>query len=115
MSLITATARASSPTRFNGANTAPVNFNPATCPIIARHWFGIEPFRPIGQIAAEVVADLRFPRQVQKLHRLGDRVLGELLAEIGAELSAQTPTDQKLDRYAELEPEALAATGGDRF
>ncbi len=51
--------------------------------------------RPIGEIAAEVVADLRFRCQVQQVHRLGDRVFGELLAEIGAE--------------------ALETTGGDRF
>ncbi len=115
MCLITATARASSPTRFNGANTAPVNFNPATCPIIARHWFGIEPFRPIGQVAAEVVADLRFRRRVQQVHRLGDRVLGEFLAEIGAERGIQTIIDRKLERYAQLDPEALEAAGGNEF
>ncbi len=34
-------------------------------------------FRPIGKVAAEVVADLRFRRQVERLHRLGARVVGE--------------------------------------
>ncbi len=52
-------------------------------------------FRPIGQVAAEIVADMKFRRRVQQVHRLGDRVFGELLAEIGAE--------------------ALETTGGDRF
>ncbi len=71
--------------------------------------------RSIGEIAAEVVADLCFRRKVQRLHQLGDRVLGEMLAEIGAERSIMTIIDRKLDVFTELEPEALEATGGDRF
>ncbi len=71
--------------------------------------------RPIGQSAAEAVADLRFRRQVQLLHALGPRVTAELLAEIGAERSITTIIDRKLTRYAELEPETLEAVGGDRF
>ncbi len=71
--------------------------------------------RPIGPIAAEVVADLRFRHQVLRLHRLGPRAVAELLAEIGAERSIQTVIDKKLDTYAELDPEALEATGGDGF
>ncbi len=65
--------------------------------------------RPIGPIAAEVVADLRFRRKVQRLHRLGDRVLGEFLAELGAERGIQTVIDQKLDTYAERNPCRLSA------
>ena len=72
-------------------------------------------FRPIGRVAAEVAADLRFRRKVQQVHRLGDRVFGELLAEIGAERGIQTVIDRKLDTYAELDPEALEAAGGDGF
>ncbi len=72
-------------------------------------------FRPIGQIAAEVVADLRRRRKVQQFHRLGDRVLGEFLAELGAERSITTIIDQKLDTYGGLDAEALEATGGDGF
>ena len=66
-------------------------------------------------VAADVVADLRFRREVQHLHRLGDRVLGEFLAELGAELGVQTPIDQKLGAYVEIGPEALEATGGEKF
>ena len=65
--------------------------------------------------AAEVVASLKFRRQVEHLHRLGPRVVCELLAEIGAERSIQTLIDQKIDAYAALKPEALEATGGDGF
>ena len=68
--------------------------------------------RPIGPIAAEVVADLRFRRQVLRLYRLGPRVTAELLAEIGAERSITTIIDRKLDTYAALDPEAIVAAGG---
>ena len=71
--------------------------------------------RPIGQIAAEIVTDMKFRRQVEYLHHLGARAVGELLAEIGAERSIMTLIDQKIDRYAEIEPEALEVTGGDKF
>ena len=71
--------------------------------------------RSIGQIAAEVVADMKFRRQVLRLHRLGPRITAEFLAELGAERGIQTVIDQKLDTYAELEPETLEVTGGDGF
>ncbi len=71
--------------------------------------------RPIGEVAAEIVANLRFRRQVVRLHRLGPRSMAELLAEIGAERSITTIIDRKLDRYAELDPETLEVTGGDGF
>ncbi len=72
-------------------------------------------FHPIGAIAAEVVADLRFRLKVQRLHRLGDRVLCELLAHLGAKHSIQTSIEQMVEHFAELDPETLQATGGDRF
>ncbi len=72
-------------------------------------------FRPIGKVAAEVVADLRFRRKVIRLHRQGPRVLGELLAELGVERDIGTIIDRKLDTYAEIESEALEAAGGDAF
>ena len=71
--------------------------------------------RPIGAIAAEVVADLRFRRKVQRLHQLGDRVLGEVLAHLGAKHGIQTSIEQTVEYFAKLEPETLQATGGDDF
>ena len=71
--------------------------------------------RTIGAKAAEIVADLKFRRQVIRLHRQGPRAVGEFLAEIGAEFSVQTPIDKKLDIYAEIDPEILEAAGGDEF
>ncbi len=73
------------------------------------------PWRPVGSLAAELVSNLKFRRRVQQVHQLGDRVLGEFLAEIGAERGIQTVIDKKLERYAELDPEAIEATGGDKF
>ena len=93
----------------------PADFDQGTHPIISRHWFGIEPPRSAGRIAAEVVADLQFRRQVIRLHRQGPRAVGEFLAGLGAELGVQTPIEQKLDTFAELEPETLEAAGGDDF
>ena len=71
--------------------------------------------RPIGEVAAEVVADLRFRRQVIRLHRQSPRAVGEFLAGLGAERDIATIIDQKLDAYAEIEPEVLQAAGGDDF
>ena len=34
------------------------NIDPATFPIIARHFFDIVPPRPIGQIAAQVIVEI---------------------------------------------------------
>ncbi len=66
-------------------------------------------------VAADVVADLRFRRQIERLHRLGPRAVGELLAAIAAERSIMTLVDQKLTTYTELDSTALAAAGADKF
>jgi len=58
---------------------------------------------------------MRFRHQVQHLHHLGPRAVGEFLAEIGAERSIQTVIEEKLDTYVELDPETLEVAGGDRF
>jgi hypothetical protein len=90
----------------------PEGFDRWKHPILARHWFGVEP--PPTSVT-EAVADLRFERQVRLLHRLGPRPVAELLAELGAERNIQTIIDRKLARYTKLTPEQLRATGGDRF
>ncbi len=68
-----------------------------------------------GSVAAEIVGRLPFQRKVERVHRLGPRVLGELLAELGVERDIGTIIDQKLDTYTELDPETLEATGGNDF
>jgi hypothetical protein len=99
----------------SATESVPADLDPAAYPIIARHFFGVESSRLVCPLAAEVVADLRRRRHVQQVHRLGDRVFGELLAELGAERGITTIIDQKLERYAELESEVLQAAGGDEF
>ena len=70
------------------------DFDPAENPIIARHWFGIEPLH---------------------LHRLGPRALTELLAEIAAEHGITTGIEREVARYAAMAPKALDGLGGGRF
>ena len=72
-------------------------------------------FRSIGAIAAEIVAGLKFRRQVIRLRRQGDRALCEAFAHLGAKHSIQTSIEQTIEHFIELEPEILEAAGGDRF
>ena len=89
----------------------PANFGTAPGPIVAKHWFGIEPLRPISQIATEVVADLRRQRQIEHLHLLGPRAVGELLREVAED----DDLDRALEAYGRLTPNLLKALGGNQF
>ncbi len=92
--------------------------NPARNRHFSRQWSEPLPckgFKTIGKMAAEIVAHLPFQRKVERVHRLGPRILGEMLAELGAERSIMTIIDRKLDIYAHLDPATLEATGADRF
>ncbi len=53
--------------------------------------------------------------KVQRLHAKGARLVGEILAELGAEHGLGTIIDQKLTRYLELDDAALDATGAHAF
>ena len=59
--------RSSSRAERSGAYTAPHNFDPATYPIIACHYFGMEP------LAAEVLTDLQLRSNVVYLDWQGSR------------------------------------------
>ena len=76
---------------------------------------GVDPWRSIGSVAAEVVADLEFRRKVERLYARGPRPIAELLAELGAERSITTIIETKLDRYLEVDDASLDATGGREF
>ena len=76
------------------------------------------PFRALGEVAAQVVRDAavarlspRFHRLIEHLHRLGPRVVGELLIEVG------DPVDVMLclERYSRLNPDMIHAIGCDQF
>ncbi len=78
----------------------------------ARRAAGLE---PLSAIIAPVVADLQFRRDVERLHRLGPRALYELLTEIGEQRLCRTYIEQRVQRYAEIDPDHLAAIEGDTF
>ena len=93
----------------------PADFDPTACPILATHWFDIEPLRQSTLVPVDVIADLRRQRHIRKLHRLGPRVLDELLVEIGVERSITTVIERKVEAYAELEREIFETAGSDEF
>ncbi len=72
-------------------------------------------FRTLGAVADGLVADLRRHRQVEHLHVLGLRALGELLAEIGEQRGCWTFIDQRLTAYVELDPEVVRELDGNEF
>ena len=69
----------------------------------------------IGHITAEIVADVRFRRKIERLHARGPRAVLEVLAELGAERSIMTTIDQTLDRHLAVSDAALEAAGGNRL
>ncbi len=115
MNLYSSTPRRSScvkPHESDGVlDSVPADLDPAAHPIIARHFFGVEPFCPTGTVAAKVVSGLRRERQIEHVHQLGPRAVGELLYEVaeGGDL------DRALDAYERLTPSLLKAMGADRF
>jgi len=64
-------------------------------------------FRKIGDVSDDVIRELRFRRNVERLQKLGPRAIGELLAEIGAAYSIRTDVENRLERYAVLTPEQV--------
>ena len=70
--------------------------------------------RSVGRIAAEIAANVRFQRRVINLCKR-PRLVGELLARLGAERSITSRIDQLLEELENLDPEALELAGGDRF
>jgi hypothetical protein len=59
--------------------------------------------------------NIHFQWLVTQVHRLGPRVIAELLAEIGAEFLIRVSIERKLERYAALDPQIQRAVGADRF
>ena len=76
---------------------SPADFDPADPPLV-------------GPLCAEIVADLRYHRKVERLHSKGPRVVAEFLAELGADRLIATIIDEMLDRYLALADEALDTT-----
>ena len=76
----------------------------------ARRAAGLE---PLGNITASIVAELKFQRDVERVHRLGPRTLYEMLTEIGEQRLCRTFIEQRVQRYSEIDPDHLAALDGD--
>ena len=89
---------------------APADFDPAEYPIIAQHFFGTEPICQTRHIV-DMAMRLKRQRQIEHLHSLGPRAVGELLCEV----SEAEDLDRALKAYERLTPELLKALAGDRF
>jgi hypothetical protein len=87
---------------------------------------GFDDFRVAAEIEAgntEILvirqaADRRLRRQraVERVHRLGARVVFELLDDLARSYpEIADELDEQLARFVRLEPDILAALGGDRF
>ena len=63
----------------------------------------------------QLLADPRFHRQIEHLHRLGPRVFGELLTEIAAVTGQHVRVVDLVEEYAALDPAILGALGADTF
>ena len=111
MHLYTATPPVATNSRERAAESVPADLDPGTHPIIARHWFGIEPLYSHSQICTTRPTSLRRHLQFEHVYRLGPRAIEELTVDVanGANL------DRALEAYQRLTPEMLKATGGDRF
>ncbi len=64
MNIIRAT-RAASRARTT-SDSVPADFDTNSNPIISRHWFGVEPFRPIGAVIFPIV------RRIESLKEASD-------------------------------------------
>ncbi len=111
MTLYTATQSAATNSDDSAVELTSANLDPDTYPIIAQHWFGIEPPCAIGSISAEIVASPRRQRAAEHLHDLGPRPVLEALAEVqaGADL------DRVLADFERIDAETVAALGADKF
>ena len=67
-----------------------------------------------GAQAAKLISDVRFRRRVQHLERLGNRVVGELLAKLAAEHDCAVEIERFIDAAIEHE-DAIKAFGFDRW
>ena len=59
------------------------------------------------------LADFRLARDVELILALGPRPIIELLIELGEQRLCRTYLEQCVRRYSEIDPEHLAALGGD--
>ena len=80
----------------------------------SRRWKACGP-RPLGPGERAANNALQRQRNIRAVHDLGRRAFDELLIEIGTEFGITAFINQKIERYAGLDPEAVRLVGGDRF
>jgi hypothetical protein len=66
-------------------------------------------------IETSTLNEFAYRRRVLHLWNCGPRAIAELLAEIAVERNICTIIDEKLERYAALDPARLRALGADRL
>jgi hypothetical protein len=69
----------------------------------------------ISATQSQSLVRLRRQRHVEQIHRLGARIVFELLDELDRHHGLGADLDRRLERYSSVEPDILAALGGDRF
>jgi hypothetical protein len=57
-------------------------------------------------------SDVRLRRDVELLHKLGPRVLYEMLLEVSEDRSLRTYIEELVGKYAAIDPAVLDAIGG---
>jgi hypothetical protein len=74
-----------------------------------------QPVNTISAAKSQALARVRRQRQIELIHALGPRVTFELLDEIARHHHIGADLDHRLQLYCGIEPEILAAVGGDKF
>ena len=64
---------------------------------------------------AQPLAGPRYEHLCRQVHALGPRVFGELLIEVAVATGRPDIVADRLQAYAQLDPEFVRAVGGDRF
>jgi len=78
---------------------------------------GNKPVSRGAQAAARISAqgEMRFRRDVTRLHALGPRAIYQLLTELAARRLLRTEIEQLVGYYAQLDPEIVRAVEADRL
>ena len=76
----------------------------------------VDPFTlPCADDPGDFATGQRLERMVERVHALGPRAVGELLAEIAAVTGQHVRVVDLVEEYAALDPAVLRAVGADHF
>lgn len=90
-----------------GGEARPKDFDNGNAPVSTRPSLDLQASRENRRLRRQCA--------VERVHRLGARVVYELLDEIDRYHDLGDDLDCRLDRYAALNPDVLRALGGDRL